>query len=197
MQGKTIVHLDRGAHYRWPGWLTRISEAKLVRSMSRKGCSQDNAACEGFFGWLKTELFYPRDWRAITIEQLVAEVDAYIRWYSESALDDYWSSLDRDVTKFLDKDQARRIFLAGCRHVANPKMSDYRFQAGRWRVTVKAPNVMEARIQAIRTLTGEHTGSAPCLPTAAGVSLRYRFPHDTTAAQGLSRRYGRHRMHTL
>jgi transposase InsO family protein len=28
--------------------------------MSRKACSPDNAACEGFFGRLKTELFYAR-----------------------------------------------------------------------------------------------------------------------------------------
>ncbi len=28
--------------------------------------SSDNAACEGFFGRLKTELFYPRDWRSST-----------------------------------------------------------------------------------------------------------------------------------
>ncbi|MGV1952531.1 IS3 family transposase [Agrobacterium vitis] len=83
---RPIIHSDRGAHYRWPGWLTRISEARLVRSMSRKGCSQDNAACEGFFGRLKTELFYPRDWKAITIEQFVAEVDAYIRWYNETRI---------------------------------------------------------------------------------------------------------------
>ena len=54
-----VVHSDRGAHYRWPGWLTRMRDAKLIRSMSRKGCSPDNAACEGFFGRLKTELFYP------------------------------------------------------------------------------------------------------------------------------------------
>ncbi len=80
---RPVIHSDRGAHYRWPGWLNRISDAQLVRSMSRKGCSQDNAACEGFFGRLKTELFYPRDWKAITIEQFVAEVDAYIRWYNE------------------------------------------------------------------------------------------------------------------
>ncbi|AGB70309.1 MULTISPECIES: IS3 family transposase [Rhizobium] len=85
-EGGTIVHSDRGAHYRWPGWLTRISDAKLVRSMSRKGCSQDNAACEGFFGRLKTELFYPRDWKSITIEQFVREVDAYIRWYNEKRI---------------------------------------------------------------------------------------------------------------
>lgn len=57
------VHSDRGAHYRWPGWLSRIAAAKLVHSMSRKGYSPDNAACEGFFGRLKNELFYARDWR--------------------------------------------------------------------------------------------------------------------------------------
>ncbi|ABK10022.1 conserved hypothetical protein [Burkholderia cenocepacia HI2424] len=37
-------------HYRWPGWLTRIREANLIRSMSCKGCSPHNAACEGFLG---------------------------------------------------------------------------------------------------------------------------------------------------
>lgn len=86
VDARPIVHSDRGAHYRWPGWLTRIGDAKLVRSMSRKGCSQDNAACEGFFGRLKTELFYPRDWRTTTIEQFVREVDAYIHWYNEKRI---------------------------------------------------------------------------------------------------------------
>jgi transposase InsO family protein len=78
-----VVHSDRGGHYRWPGWLNRIAEAKLVRSMSRKGCSPDNAACEGFFGRLKTELFYARDWLSTSIEDFVAELDTYIRWYNE------------------------------------------------------------------------------------------------------------------
>ncbi len=78
-----VVHSDRGAHYRWPGWLTRMRDAKLIRSMSRKGCSPDNAACEGFFGRLKTELFYPRNWQATTIELFIQVVDAYIRWYDE------------------------------------------------------------------------------------------------------------------
>lgn len=31
----------------------------------------DNAACEGFFGRLKNELFYPRDWKETTIEQFI------------------------------------------------------------------------------------------------------------------------------
>ena len=83
---RPVVHSDRGAHYRWPGWLIRISNAKLIRSMSRKGCSPDNAACEGFFGRLKTELFYPRDWQATTIEQFIQVVDAYIHWYNEKRI---------------------------------------------------------------------------------------------------------------
>ena len=45
-----VVHTDRGCHYRWPGWISRATEAGLQRSMSKKGCSPDNAACEGFFG---------------------------------------------------------------------------------------------------------------------------------------------------
>ncbi|MDP9965553.1 transposase InsO family protein [Variovorax paradoxus] len=67
-EARPIVHSDRGAHYRWSGWLWRIGEAKLIRSMSRKGCSPDSAACEGFFGRLRTKMFYPRDWKATTIE---------------------------------------------------------------------------------------------------------------------------------
>jgi len=83
---RPVVHSDRGAHYRWPGWLSRMHNAKLIRSMSRKGCSPDNAACEGFFGRLKTELFYPGDWQATTIEQFIGAVDAYIRWYNEKRI---------------------------------------------------------------------------------------------------------------
>ncbi len=81
-----VVHSDRGAHYRWPGWLTRMADARLVRSMSRKGYSPDNAACEGFFGRLKTEWFYPRDWRSTTIEQFIHTLDTYIRWYNEKRI---------------------------------------------------------------------------------------------------------------
>ncbi len=81
-----IVHSDRGAHYRWPGWLARIGNAKLIRSMSRKGCSPDNAACEGFFGRLKNELFYPRNWRDTTIEQFIDAVNRYIKWYNEKRI---------------------------------------------------------------------------------------------------------------
>ena len=70
--------------FSWPGWLSRMHNAKLIRSMSRKGCSPVNAAFEGFFGRLKTELFYPWNWQGSTIEQFIEVVDSYIRWFTKS-----------------------------------------------------------------------------------------------------------------
>lgn len=51
--------------------------------MSREGCSPDNAACEGFFGRLKNEMFLSRDWLSTTIDEFVAAADAYVRGYDE------------------------------------------------------------------------------------------------------------------
>lgn len=38
------------------------------------------------FGRLKTELFYPGSWRSTTIEQFMAALDSYIRWYNEQRI---------------------------------------------------------------------------------------------------------------
>ena len=78
---KPIVHSDRGCHYRWPEWIKIMEESGLTRSMSKKGCSPDNSACEGFFGHLKTEMFYGRNWDEYSIDDFIQEVDAYIHWY--------------------------------------------------------------------------------------------------------------------
>jgi transposase InsO family protein/transposase-like protein len=78
-----VVHSDRGAHYRWPGWIERMARYDLTRSMSRKGCSPDNAACEGFFGRLKNEMFYGQSWEGIGVEDFMEMLDQYISWYNE------------------------------------------------------------------------------------------------------------------
>ena len=78
---KPIVHSDRGCHYRWPEWISIMKNAGLKRSMSRKGCSPDNSACEGFFGHLKTEMFYNRSWDNTSIEEFIREVNQYMNWY--------------------------------------------------------------------------------------------------------------------
>lgn len=54
--------------------------------MSRKGCTPDTAACEGFSGRLKTELFYPWNWQTNTVEQVIQVVDSYIRCDTEKRI---------------------------------------------------------------------------------------------------------------
>ena len=83
---KPIVHSDRGCHYRWPGWIERMEKADLTRSMSKKGCSPDNSACEGFFGRSKNEMFYDRTWEGVTIEEFIDILNTYIQWYSEKRI---------------------------------------------------------------------------------------------------------------
>jgi transposase InsO family protein/transposase-like protein len=77
-----IVHSDRGAHYRWPGWIDRMKKAGLTRSMSQKGCSPDNAACEGVFGRIKNEMFYNRSWAGVSIDEFIDILDGYLHWYN-------------------------------------------------------------------------------------------------------------------
>lgn len=81
-----VCHTDGGCHYRWPGWKAICAERGVVRSMSRKGRSPDNAACEGFFGNLKNEVFYGRDWSGVTQEELIAILEWWMRRYSTERL---------------------------------------------------------------------------------------------------------------
>ena len=78
-----IIHSDRGCHYRWPGWIERMDRFHLIRSMSKKACSPDNSACEGFFGRLKNEMFYGRSWAGVSLEDFICAIDDYIHWYNE------------------------------------------------------------------------------------------------------------------
>ena len=47
--------------------------------MSRKGCSPDNAACEGFFGRLKVEMFYGCNWNHVSIDEFSSHQDKFAK----------------------------------------------------------------------------------------------------------------------
>lgn len=83
---RPTVHSDRGAHYRWPGWVAICEEHGLTRSMSAKGCSPDNAACEGFFGRVKNEFFHWRDWTGVGAGEFAERLDAYLRYYRDGRI---------------------------------------------------------------------------------------------------------------
>jgi transposase InsO family protein len=50
--------------------------------MSKKGCSPDNSACEGFFGRLKNEMFHGRSWQGVGAEEFIDMLDEYIHWHN-------------------------------------------------------------------------------------------------------------------
>ena len=79
---RPLIHSDRGWHYRWPGWIERMEKAGLERSMSKKGCSPDNAACEGLFGRLKNEMSYCQDWTGVKISEFIDILNNYLLWYN-------------------------------------------------------------------------------------------------------------------
>lgn len=79
---RVVCHSDRGVHYRTKRWIELCEVNGIDRSMSKKGCSPDNSACEGFFGRLKNEFFYYRDWTGVNYETFVAMLAEYMHYYN-------------------------------------------------------------------------------------------------------------------
>ncbi len=44
---RPIVQSDRGAHYRWPGWIDRMNKTNLSHSMSKKVAHQITQRAKG------------------------------------------------------------------------------------------------------------------------------------------------------
>ena len=49
--------------------------------MSRKACSPDNSACEGFFGRINNEMFYGRDRTGWTLDDFMYHLDRHLNWF--------------------------------------------------------------------------------------------------------------------
>ncbi|MCR5786738.1 MAG: IS3 family transposase [Acholeplasmatales bacterium] len=81
-----IIHSDRGFHYRIPSWIDRMEKYKYVRSMSKKGCSPDNSMGEGFFGTIKNEFFYSRDWSKTKCDEFINELNKYLIWFKNKRI---------------------------------------------------------------------------------------------------------------
>ena len=76
-----IFHSDQGWGYQIKQYTKIIKEYGITQSMSKKGNCLDNARRENFFGILKKEIYYGAEFK--NYEQLVLEIDQYIKWYNE------------------------------------------------------------------------------------------------------------------
>ena len=76
----SILHSDQGWQYQMAAYRQILAGHGIIQSMSRKGNCLDNAAMESFFGRLKTECFYGREFN--TREEIVNAVRDYLDYYN-------------------------------------------------------------------------------------------------------------------
>lgn len=82
-QTPLVLQSNRGGHYRSRGWIRRTQAPGSPLNV-QKGYTPDNAACEGFFGRMKNEMYYDR--RRKTRDDLEAAIHAYIDFYNTARI---------------------------------------------------------------------------------------------------------------
>lgn len=77
---RPIFHSDRGYQYTSKQFKFKLDKANMIQSMSRVGKCIDNGPMEGFWGTLKSEMFYGIKWKDETL--LRKKIDDYIYFYN-------------------------------------------------------------------------------------------------------------------
>jgi len=81
-----VLHSDRGVQYHSGKYSELLNSRGIIQSMSKKGSSPDNAAAEGFFGHLKEEFFYYRDFSNCNYESFCKKLHNYIYWFNNNRI---------------------------------------------------------------------------------------------------------------
>lgn len=79
-----ILHSDQGWQYQHKMYQKRLKEKGIRQSMSRKGNCLDNAVMENFFGLLKSELLYLREFSSM--DEFKNELIKYIDYYNNKRI---------------------------------------------------------------------------------------------------------------
>ncbi len=75
-----LMHSDQGWHYQMKQYRHTLESKGIVQSMSRKGNCYDNSVMENFFGIMKSEFLYMREFESI--EHFKIELEKYINYYN-------------------------------------------------------------------------------------------------------------------
>lgn len=75
-----LFHSDRGFQYTSKHFRAKLDAAKMVQSMSRVGRCIDNGPMEGFWGILKSEMYYLRKFSSE--QTLTSAIEEYIHFYN-------------------------------------------------------------------------------------------------------------------
>jgi transposase InsO family protein len=83
-EAKPIFHSDRGFQYTSRMFYKKLTGAGMIQSMSRIGKCIDNGPIEGFWGVLKRERYYGKQFTGR--ESLVSMIEGYIYYYNNKRL---------------------------------------------------------------------------------------------------------------
>ena len=77
-----ILQSDQGWQYQMTAYHKILLEKGIVQSMSRKGNCLDNSPMENFFGKMKNEMFYGKEYTFKILEELKVGMENYIDYYN-------------------------------------------------------------------------------------------------------------------
>lgn len=75
-----LLHSDRGCQYTSKMFHIKLEKAGVIQSMSRVGRCIDNGPMEGFWGILKSEMYYLRKFNSA--DELISAIENYIIFYN-------------------------------------------------------------------------------------------------------------------
>jgi transposase InsO family protein len=75
-----LMHSDQGWHYQMKQYRHALESRGIVQSMSRKGNCYDNSVMENFFGIMKSELLYLKEFE--NVDHFKIELQQYINYYN-------------------------------------------------------------------------------------------------------------------
>ncbi len=74
-----LFHSDAGFQYTSSMFVKKLKDLGIVQSMSRVGKCIDNGSMEGFWGILKSEMYYGKHY--YTKEELIQAINEWINYY--------------------------------------------------------------------------------------------------------------------
>lgn len=75
-----LMHSDQGWHYQMKQYRHALESRCIVQSMSRKGNCYDNSVTGNFFGIMKSEFLYLKEFESV--EQFKIELEKYMEYYN-------------------------------------------------------------------------------------------------------------------
>ncbi|PLT32123.1 IS3 family transposase [Bacillus sp. V5-8f] len=79
-----LLHSDQGWHYQMKQYRNALEKRGMTQSMSRKGNCYDNAVIENFFGIMKSEFLYLKEFK--NMDHFKTELAKYIDYYNNKRI---------------------------------------------------------------------------------------------------------------